>query len=99
MDMDTRIRQQARLIVLKALAAQTDETLNSDLLLHELRPFGIRRSREWLHDELRWLAEMGAITLTVAGSILVATLVEKGVRHLDREIVIEGVQRPSRLGG
>lgn len=98
-DMDQLIRQQARLIILKSLAAQTGETLNSDLLLHELRPFGIRKDRLWVHDELRWLADMGAVTVIEAGSILVATLTDKGGRHLAREIAIEGVQRPSRPGG
>ncbi len=99
MDMETLIREQARLIVLKALAQQVDETLNSDLLIHELRPFGIRKSREWVHDELAWLREMGAVSIVVAGSVMVATLTEKGHRHLDREIAIDGVQRPSRPGG
>jgi len=98
-DMETLIREQARLIILKALVKQVDETLNSDLLIHELRPFGIRKSREWVHDELAYLREMGAVTTVAVGSVMVATLTEKGRRHLDREIAIEGVQRPSRPGG
>ncbi len=32
------------------------------------------------------------------GSVVVATLTEKGARHLRRAIVIEGVKRPSRPG-
>ena len=99
MDMDRLIREQARLTILKALADQIDETLNSDLLGHELRRFAIRRPREWVHEELRWLREIGAVTLTPAGSVLVASLTEKGQRHLDREIAIEGIQRPRRPGG
>jgi hypothetical protein len=89
-------REQARLIVLKTLAGDTHGSQNSDILLHELRRFAIRESREWLHDELRWLENMGALRLTEAGSLLVATLTEKGQRHVDREIAIEGVKRPSR---
>ena len=97
-DMAQLIREQARLVVLRALANQVDERLNSDLLLPQLDLFGIRKDRAWLHDEMRWLADMGAVTLFEAGSILVATLTEKGRRHLDRHIAIEGVQRPSRPG-
>ncbi|WP_217991919.1 VpaChn25_0724 family phage protein [Rhodobacter maris] len=97
--METLIREQARLIILKALLQQIDETLNSDLLIHELRPFGIRKSREWVHEELGYLREMGALTTVAVGSVLVATLTEKGHRHLNREIAIEGIQRPSRPGG
>ncbi|WP_048646589.1 hypothetical protein [Nitratireductor soli] len=97
-NMDTLMREQARLIILKALAAQVDEQLNSDLMIHELAPFGIRRDRAWVHDEFAWLAEHGAITVTRAGSVLVATLTGKGHRHLSREIAVEGIKRPSRPG-
>ena len=97
-DMAQLMREQARLIVLRALAKQEDETLNSDLILPELTLFGIRKDRVWLHQEMRWLADMGTITLIEAGTILVATLTERGGRHLRREIAIEGIQRPSRPG-
>lgn len=92
------VRQDARLIMLKALAAQTDERLHSGYLVEELLRFGIDRTREWLHGELDWLADMGAVTLAKPGSVIVATLTEKGHRHLRRAIVIEGIKRPSRPG-
>jgi repressor of nif and glnA expression len=92
------VRPDARLIILKALAAQTDERLHSGFVAEELRRFGIDRPREWIHGELDWLAEMGAVTLTKPGSVVVATLTEKGHRHLRRAVVIEGVKRPGRPG-
>ncbi|QYK42852.1 MAG: hypothetical protein KF887_07050 [Paracoccaceae bacterium] len=92
------VRPDARLIILKALAAQTDERLHSGFIGEELRRFGIDRPREWVHGELDWLAEMGAVTLTKPGSVVVATLAEKGARHLRRSVVIEGVKRPARPG-
>jgi hypothetical protein len=97
-DMETLIQEQARLIILRALQAQPNETLNSDLILPQLAVFAIRKDRAWVHDELRWLAERAAIKVVDAGSLLVATLTEKGHRHLSREIAIEGVKRPSRPG-
>ncbi len=97
-DMDTLIREDARLIILKALAAQVDERLHSGYLAEELSRFGIDRPREWIHGELDWLAEMGAVSLLTPGTVVVATLTEKGHRHLRRAIVIEGVKRPSRPG-
>ena len=93
-----QVRPDARLIILKALAAQTDERLHSGFIAEELLRFGIDRPREWIHGELDWLAEMGAVTLLKPGSVVVATLTEKGARHLRRAIVIEGVKRPSRPG-
>jgi repressor of nif and glnA expression len=93
-----QVRPDARLIILKALAAQTDERLHSGYLAEELTRFGIDRPREWIHGELDWLEQMGAVTLIKPGSVVVATLTEKGHRHLRRAIVIEGVKRPSRPG-
>ena len=93
-EMDQLIREDARLIILKALRDQTDERLNSSLLLEIIETFGgIRKTREWLHGELDWLAEMGALKLTAAGSIKIATLTEKGAHHLERRIIIEGIKR------
>ena len=42
------------------------------------------------------LRERGAVTVLEIGTVQVATLTEKGHRHLRREIAIEGVKRPSR---
>ena len=92
------IRQDARLTILKALALQVDERLNSSYLASELNRFGIDRPREWIHGELDWLDLMGAVTLVKPGTVVVATLTEKGARHLRRVLVIEGIKRPSRPG-
>jgi hypothetical protein len=97
-DMDTLIREDARLIMLKAIADQVDERLHSGYLVEELLRFGIDRPREWVHSELDWLADMGAVKLNKPGSVVVAILTEKGARHLRRAIVIEGIKRPSRPG-
>ena len=98
-DMDEIIREDARLIILRALAEQVDERLHSELLVTVLESFGIRKTREWVHGELAWLVDMGAVKTATIGTVLVATLTEKGGRHLDRSIAIEGVKRPSRPGG
>lgn len=90
------IRQEARLIILQALAEQTNETLPSSLLVPALEMFGIFKERSWVHDELAWLEDAGAVTIIPSGTVKIATLNEKGRRHLDRHIVIEGVKRPSR---
>ena len=95
---DQEIREDARLIMLKALNGQVDERLHSGYLQAELQRFGIDRAREWIHGELDWLAEMGVVTLTKPGTVVVATLAEKGARHLRRGVVIEGIKRPGRPG-
>lgn len=97
-NMATLMREQARLIILKALAKQNDERLNSDLMIHELASFGISKDRAWVHEELAFLEDIGAVVLYNAGSVKVAELTQKGHRHLTRQIAIEGVQRASRPG-
>lgn len=98
MSMDKIIREEARLIVLRALDEQADGRLNSELLRVTLEQFGITKSRDWVHDELNWLQEMGAVAVIVAGTVRVAALTNKGSDHVQRRVVIEGVKRPSREG-
>lgn len=98
MSMDRIIREEARLIILKALSAQVDSRLNSELLRHELEIFGINRPRSWVHEELAYLAEHGAIAVVDAGTVKVASLTDKGARHVARHIAIEGVKRPGLPG-
>lgn len=95
MSMDRIIREDARLIILKALVEQPDGRLNSDLLRETLSTFGISKSRDWVHDELRHLSELGAVKVHEIGTVRVAQITAKGGDHVARRIVIEGVKRPS----
>ena len=95
MSRETALREEARLILLKGLAEETDGTLNSNLLVREIRRFGIKRERPWVHGELDYLAQMGAVVLRQEGSVKIATITRLGRRHVDREVEIEGVTRPS----
>ncbi|EXL08208.1 hypothetical protein BG46_01380 [Brucella anthropi] len=98
-DYAKKIREDARLVILKALAEQINESLASNILQDLVLPrFAIRQDRAWVHTQLDFLANLGAITCTAEGSVKVATLTTMGRRHLDRDIAIEGVTRPSRPG-
>lgn len=93
------IREEARLIILRELAADAITSSANEVLLHEqLDMHGILRSREWLRDELRRLHDLGAVELMQAGSYYIATLTGKGRDHLYRRIIIEGIKRPDRGG-
>jgi len=91
-------REEARLVILKALAEQTNETLSSSMLEPVLATFAIHEERPWIHQQLEYLKTMDAITVIEAGSVKIATLTDHGRRHVDRHIAIEGVKRPSRPG-
>jgi hypothetical protein len=84
-----------RLIILRELAVQPDYRLNETLLSRVLETFGHRKSQDYLRDQLRWLEEMGAATLTEAGTVRIAELTRRGRDHVERRVVIEGIARPS----
>lgn len=95
MSMDRIVREDARLIILKALTAEIGNRLNSDLIRLSLESFGIARTRDWVHAELAWLADIGAVTLVDAGTVKVAALTQRGLDHVERRIALDGVKRPS----
>lgn len=98
-DYTKKIRDDARLIVLRALSEQTNDTLASNIIQDAVLPvFGIRQDRPWVHLQLDYLANLGAISLINAGTVKVATLTKLGKRHLDRDIALEDVTRPSLAG-
>lgn len=92
------MREEARLIILKALGQQVNESLNSSMLEPVLATFAIHQPRAWVHQQIDYLETMGAVTVINAGTVKIATLTELGHRHIDRHYVIEGVKRPSRPG-
>ncbi len=94
-NMERIIREEARLVVLRELDAQADGRLNSALLQGVLQGYGITKSRDWLHEELRMLADIGAIHIAEIATVRIAEITSKGRDHVERRIVLEGVKRPS----
>ena len=90
------IDQDVRLIILKALAEQDDYSLHSEILVMLLEGFGHNVTRDFVHNQLRWLEkEARAVSIIEAGSVLVATLTQRGLSHVQRKTRLEGVKRPS----
>jgi len=97
MSLATIMEQEARLVVLRTLAEQPDQRLNSSLLQADLAErWGMNRSREWVHVQLGFLAnDVSAVTLTQMGSVWIAALTARGLDHVERRTVLPGVKRPS----
>lgn len=95
MSFEDHLRADARLIILRELSAQTDNRLNESMLGRVLDAFGYRKSREWVRTQLRAMQDVGAITLSEAGSVLVAAITRSGLDHVERRSVIEGIAKPS----
>ena len=98
-DYAKKIREDARLIILRALAEQVNDRLASNVLQDAVLPvFGVRQDRAWVHQQIDYLANLGAVSVETAATIKVATLTATGKRHIDRLIALEGVTRPSLAG-
>ncbi|MBY6244121.1 hypothetical protein [Methylosinus sp. Sm6] len=96
MSMDGVIREHARLIILRDLAEQPDRRWNSEALREDLEMrWAITRTRDWVHEELRFLEDMGAVARVKQASVQIASLTQKGLDHVEGRVVITGVKRPS----
>lgn len=97
MSMSRIVREEARLRILQVLARDPAGSMSSELLRAELATWGINRSRDWVREELHWLADLGAAVVTEVGEgVHIATLARRGAEHLDRSRLIEGVKPPPR---
>lgn len=94
----------ARLTILRSLAAQPDGRLNESLLHRMLEDWAFKRGRSWVRTQLRWLEqEAGAVVLREVpgeqGPLMIATITEAGMDHVERRQVLDGVQRPAPVRG
>jgi hypothetical protein len=99
MSMGDIIREHARLNLLGALAEQPDHRLNSRMLRDDIADrWAINRPLDWIHGELLWLADMGAVTVQPFGDLMIATITTRGLDHVESRRLIEGVKRPGPKG-
>lgn len=97
-EFDEYLTEDARLTILKALAGETNVTLNESILTKVLETFGHNRSRDWVRTQILKLGELGAVKTMEAGTVVIATLTQAGLDHVERRSVISGVARPSLRG-
>jgi len=96
-DYSDYVNANARLVMLKELAQQQGGILNDALMAKVLDVFGYRRSREWVRVQMRSLADVGAVELTEAGTVLIARLRRTGRDHVEGRIVLDGIDPPSEV--
>lgn len=89
------IAAEARLIILRELAGQTDGRLSSLSIRSILDVHAIRRDGDWIATQLRKLESLGAVELGEAGSTLIAKITRPGRDHVEERAVLSGVARPS----
>ncbi|PTQ91259.1 hypothetical protein [Agitococcus lubricus] len=89
------VREEQRLVLLRLLHEMPRYQSNSSVLTTGMDKFGLAMSRDQVCTELNWLKEQGCVTLQEAGSVVVATLTERGADAATGMTKIHGVKRPS----
>lgn len=95
-DFSQYLRQDQRLVLLSVLMELPSYRANSSVLSDLLCQLGNTMSRDQVKTELRWLADRGLLTLEEAGSVLLATLEERGQDVAEGRERVDGVQRRPR---
>lgn len=95
MSFSEHIAADCRLIILRALADETDHRLNETMIVRVLEAYGHRKSRDYVRTQLRRLADLDAVKITEAGSVYVVALRRAGLDHVERRAYLEGVGKPS----
>ncbi len=97
-DYQNRLAEDARLTILKELAAENSYSLNETILREILETFGVNRDRAWVRAQLKIMAGLDAVVTRQANSVMIAVLTRTGLDHVKGRTVIEGIARPSPEG-
>jgi len=96
MSLEKRIEEEARLIILRTLDEQLNNSLSSSIMRDELETrWLINKTRDWVHVQFAHLAEVGAITVQEVTTVQLATLNQRGRDHIQRRVKLPGVKLPS----
>ncbi len=88
------LRRDVRLVCLRILADLPGYRSNSSVISNLLDQFGHAVTRDQTKTELRWLEEQGLVSIEDTGSVLVATLKERGQDVAAGRATVDGVARP-----
>jgi hypothetical protein len=94
---DERTAHDARYFILRELTEQIDGQSNSIHLRRVLDAQGIRRDPDWVVTQVNKLGQLGAVKVTMAGDIAIASIEPLGRHHVDQRTVIAGVSKLSDI--
>src|SRR3546814_17126326 len=91
------VARDARFFILRALTEEIDGQSNSVNLRRMLDAQGIRSDPDWIVTQITKLGALGAVTVTMAGTIAIARIPPTGRLHGDGRKVNAGIRRLSDL--
>lgn len=92
----TVLSEHRRLIILRILSELPSYRANSSVLYSLLNQWGHHPSRDQVKSEMRWLQEQALLDVESIGdgSVLLATLTERGQDVAAGRSIVDGVKRP-----
>jgi Fe2+ or Zn2+ uptake regulation protein len=72
-------RKHRRLSILRILEGAPGYASNEAILHQMVNHFGITSTRDQVRSELAWLAEVGLVKIEDLGSLMMATITERGM--------------------
>lgn len=88
-----------RLAALRLLDSQSTYSANDSILCQAVNAMGLSCTRDQMRGHLAWMEEQRLITRQdVMGTVVVATLTERGGEVANGRSIVPGVQRPSPRG-
>lgn len=92
------VQEERRLHILRLLSATKPAyQANSTTLRDGLAQLGHTMSRDQMHTELAWLAEMGVCTLETPGSVIIVTLTARGLDVAEGTAQVPGIKRHTAI--
>lgn len=100
MNWDTKLAEDARLVILAELARQQDGQLNARSITRVIDAMGVARSREWVETQLAMLEQLGGVKLSQLdlpglGQVTVARISRTGRDHVEGRSRLVGVSAPA----
>lgn len=83
-----------RLALCRFLAEEPDYSLNTSLLEEALDMIGLGDSRDVIHADGAWLANVGVVTVDNIGPVRVLRLTTTGLDVVQGKLRIDGIKRP-----
>lgn len=88
------LAEDRRLVILHILSEMPAYRANSSVIYSLLSSWGHEPSRDQVKSDLRWLEEQLLLTAEEVGSVLLATLSERGADVAAGRALVPGVKRP-----
>jgi len=87
-------REDRRLLILKALASESDYAISDVVMRGLLSEFGHGISMDVMHADLAWLQDVGLLSIEKAGRVVIATVTDRGVDVAEGRSIVPGIRRP-----